>query len=91
MGFCSECIKSTVCKYNDGINEWCKGSCPEFINYNQVLDSSRVYNIPQKATWIHSADGIYCSHCWNKLHTTGTPQMCPYCYSQMTDNGWEMR
>ena len=91
MGFCSECVKSTVCKYNDGVNEWCKGSCPEFIDYNQVLDSSRVYNTPQEATWVHSVDGIYCSHCWNKLHTTGTPQMCPYCYNQMTDNGWEMR
>ena len=42
MGFCSECVKSTVCKYNDGVNEWCKGSCSEFINYNQVLDGSRV-------------------------------------------------
>lgn len=28
---CSECLHEAVCKYNDGVNDWCKGLCPKFI------------------------------------------------------------
>lgn len=27
---CKGCVSETVCKYNDGVNEWCKGNCPQF-------------------------------------------------------------
>lgn len=26
------CLYETLCKYNDGINEWCKSNCPLFKN-----------------------------------------------------------
>lgn len=27
---CKDCLSEKVCKYNDGVNEWCKGHCPRF-------------------------------------------------------------
>ena len=27
---CEDCLCADVCKYNDGVNEWCKGTCPRF-------------------------------------------------------------
>lgn len=39
MSDCIVCIKSDVCRYNDGFNEWCKGDCPHFENKNQFLKS----------------------------------------------------
>ena len=38
MSNCKECIKSDVCKYNDGVNLWCKGDCPKFIDLNRNLE-----------------------------------------------------
>lgn len=33
MANCKACISEHVCKYNDGVNEWCKGKCPHFKHY----------------------------------------------------------
>ena len=30
MASCKECLCFDVCKYNDGVNKWCKGTCPCF-------------------------------------------------------------
>ena len=30
MANCKDCLSENVCKYNDGVNEWCKGNCPRF-------------------------------------------------------------
>lgn len=34
MSNCDECVCEQVCKYNDGVNLWCKKDCPRFINKN---------------------------------------------------------
>lgn len=49
MSNCKECLKSDVCKYNDGVNLWCKGDCPKFVDLNQNLE------LPCKV-----GDTVYC-------------------------------
>lgn len=34
MSNCNECVCEQVCKYNDGVNLWCKKDCPRFVNKN---------------------------------------------------------
>lgn len=43
MASCKDCICEQVCKYNDGVNLWCKGDCPRF------KDRSRFVELPCKA------------------------------------------
>ena len=38
MEHCKACIHEHVCKYNDGVNEWCKGKCPHFKNHIYYLE-----------------------------------------------------
>ena len=38
MECCKACIHEDVCKYNDGVNKWCKGECPHFKNYIYYLE-----------------------------------------------------
>lgn len=38
MECCKACIHQHVCKYNDGVNEWCKGKCPHFKHYIYYLE-----------------------------------------------------
>ena len=38
MANCKACISERVCKYNDGVNEWCKGKCPHFKHYIYYLE-----------------------------------------------------
>lgn len=38
MKHCKTCIHQHVCKYNDGVNEWCKGKCPHFKHYIYYLE-----------------------------------------------------
>lgn len=38
MTNCKECIREIVCKYNDGVNEYCKGNCPHFKDRTQFLE-----------------------------------------------------
>ena len=38
MECCKACISERVCKYNDGVNEWCKGKCPHFKHYIYYLE-----------------------------------------------------
>ena len=39
MECCKACISEHVCKYNDGVNEWCKGKCPHFKHYIYYLET----------------------------------------------------
>lgn len=51
---CKDCIKETVCRYNDGVNLWCRGDCPEFINKGNIL------NVPCKVgDKVYVADADY--------------------------------
>lgn len=38
MANCKACISEHVCKYNDGVNEWCKGKYPHFKHYIYYLE-----------------------------------------------------
>ena len=38
MECCKACISEHVWKYNDGVNEWCKGKCPHFKHYIYYLE-----------------------------------------------------
>lgn len=38
MTNCKECIREIVCKYNDGVNEYCKGNCPHFKDRNRFVE-----------------------------------------------------
>ena len=42
MSTCKDCLHVEVCKYNDGVNTWCKGDCPHF------KDKSRFIELPCK-------------------------------------------
>lgn len=38
MTNCKDCTHRDVCRYNDGVNKWCKGDCPHFKDCNQVVE-----------------------------------------------------
>lgn len=38
MTSCKECICEIVCKYNDGVNEYCKGNCPHFKDRTRFVE-----------------------------------------------------
>lgn len=38
MASCKECIREIVCKYNDGVNEYCKGNCPHFKDHTRFVE-----------------------------------------------------
>lgn len=38
MTNCKECIREIVCKYNDGVNEYCKGNCPHFKDCTRFVE-----------------------------------------------------
>lgn len=42
MASCKDCLCEIVCKYNDGVNEYCKGNCPHF------KDRARFVELPCK-------------------------------------------
>lgn len=42
MASCKECIRKIVCKYNDGVNEYCKGNCPHFKDRNRFTEQPTV-------------------------------------------------
>lgn len=51
MASCKNCISEIVCKYNDGVNEYCKGNCPHFKDRNRFVElpteiGNIVYIIP---------------------------------------------
>ena len=38
MAVCKDgCLYESLCKYNDGINEWCKSNCPLFKEKSNVV------------------------------------------------------
>lgn len=38
MASCRDCICEQVCKYNDGVNEYCKGNCPHFKDRTRFVE-----------------------------------------------------
>lgn len=38
MASCKDCLCEIVCKYNDGVNEYCKGNCPHFKDRNRFIE-----------------------------------------------------
>lgn len=38
MASCMDCICEQVCKYNDGVNEYCKGNCPHFKDRTRFVE-----------------------------------------------------
>jgi hypothetical protein len=38
MSSCKECLHCEICKYNDGVNAWCKGNCPHFKDKSKSVD-----------------------------------------------------
>lgn len=38
MASCKDCLCEIVCKYNDGVNEYCKGNCPHFKDRTRFVE-----------------------------------------------------
>lgn len=38
MASCKDCICEKVCRYNDGVNEYCKGNCPYFKDRSKFIE-----------------------------------------------------
>lgn len=38
MASCKDCLCEIVCKYNDGVNEYCKGNCPHFKDRSKFVE-----------------------------------------------------
>lgn len=63
MANCKDCLCVDVCKYNDKVNEWCKGTCPRFkdkslyikvpCNVGDTVYSIKNYHINEcRVVWI---------------------------------------
>lgn len=53
MASCKNCLCEIVCKYNDGVNEYCKGNCPHFKDRTRFVElpckvGDTVYYIAEK-------------------------------------------
>ena len=80
MSNCENCIHKTVCRYNDGVNQYCKSlfGCPNFKDKSQIIElpckvGDTVYlinkaNIPQKM--ILDKPDIRC-HCADENNLCG--------------------
>ena len=56
---CVSCVSETVCRYNDGVNEYRKGSCPHFRNkFNYMSFPIFVYVIAKVNVAPNSQDTI---------------------------------
>jgi hypothetical protein len=83
---CRFCISELVCRYNDGISDWCKGDCPQF------KERSLTWLLPhceQCGHPIHLEVTQYrCVNSIIRIATEFEPECCPNC--QMLINGLEV-
>lgn len=60
MTNCKECIREIVCKYNDDVNEYCKGNCPHFKDHSKFVElpckiGTKVFVTPDRGKHFHKA------------------------------------
>ena len=78
---CSDCFSEDVCKYNDGVNLYCKGFCPHFTPKSDYVKRERGKWIKQGKDW-----NCKCSICGGEsfYHLDSTPSnFCPNCGADM--------
>ena len=85
MAKCDNCLKVDVCKYNDGINLYCKEDyiCPHFKNKTNI-------EAVHYGEWVYCWQDVKrCSCCGYEVSFVQADiyQGCPVCRSKMKRGG----